>query len=217
MRRYGINGPAPRSRGRDNRLKRALDVAGSAALIVVTAPVSLGIAVAIRLGDGSPVLFRQARPGLQGEVFTLYKFRTMRNVVPGENPWTTDAQRVTRLGAWLRRTSLDELPELWNVLRGEMSLVGPRPLLVEYLDKYSPTHSRRHLVRPGITGLAQVSGRRRLTFSQRLDLDVQYVDRMSLSLDVKILLLTLLEPFRPGSDESQAIEEVDDLGFLRSA
>ena len=200
--------------GRKRAAKRLLDVLGGSLLIIVAAPALATIAVTIRVRDGSPVLFKQQRPGLNEEVFTMFKFRTMRSPLRSEDMLRTDAQRVTKIGAFLRRTSLDELPELINVIRGDMSLVGPRPLLIEYLPKYSDTQRRRHLVRPGITGLAQVSGRRRLTFSQRLKLDVRYVDEWSPMLDIKILLQTLSAPFLRGSDESQAIEEVDDLGFL---
>jgi sugar transferase EpsL len=197
--------------------KRVFDIAGGAALVAVTGPVMLGIALAIRVLDGKPVFFEQVRPGLHGKPFTCRKFRTMRAPAPGEDMLTTDADRTTALGRFLRRTSLDELPELLQVISGEMSLVGPRPLLMEYLPQYSPEHRRRHDVRPGITGLAQVSGRRSLTLSQRLDLDVRYVESHTLALDVKILLRTLLQPFRPGEIVGQSLEEVDDLGFLRKA
>ena len=196
--------------------KRLVDVVGSTALLIVTSPVIAAVALAIRLSDGSPVLFRQRRPGRDEEVFTMYKFRTMRAPRSGEETYTTDAQRVTRVGAFLRRTSLDELPELVNVVKGEMSLVGPRPLLIEYLPNYSPEHRRRHLVRPGVTGLAQVSGRRTLTFSQRLDLDVQYVDSWSPGLDVRILLKTLAAPFISSPGESQSLDSVDDLGLMKA-
>ena len=160
---------------------------------------------------GSPVIFRQQRPGLHGEIFTLYKFRTMRPPFPGENPFTTDDLRLTRVGRVLQRTSLDELPQLVNVVSGRMSLVGPRPLLTEYLDKYSPHHARRHDVRPGITGLAQVSGRKSVAYSEKLDLDVRYIDEWSFRLDVRILFKTLIEPFR--RPENRGYEEFDDLGF----
>jgi lipopolysaccharide/colanic/teichoic acid biosynthesis glycosyltransferase len=195
--------------------KRSLDLVLGGALIMVTAPVMAAIAVAILATDGRPVLFRQQRPGLHGRPFVCRKFRTMRAPAAGQNPWTTDAQRTTRLGAFLRRTSLDELPELGHVITGRMSLVGPRPLLMEYLPQYSERHRRRHDVRPGITGLAQVSGRRALTLGQRLDLDVRYVETRTMALDLKILLRTLLEPFRPGDIAGQTVADVDDLGFHR--
>lgn len=148
------------------------------------------VAVAVRRSMGSPVLFRQERPGRHGQVFTLVKFRTMAD---GDG---TDAQRLTPLGSALRATSLDELPELWNVLKGDMSLVGPRPLLVRYLDRYSPTQARRHEVRPGLTGLAQVSGRNATTWDDRLALDVRYVDTWSIRGDLAIMAKTVLAVLR---------------------
>jgi sugar transferase EpsL len=166
-------------------IKRTVDVVLSAAALAVLALPMAIVAVAIRLTMGSPVLFRQQRPGLHGEIFTIRKFRTMRD---GPEP---DAERITRLGRFLRSTSLDELPELLNVLAGDMSLVGPRPLLVQYLDRYSPEQARRHEVRPGLTGLAQVSGRNAATWEDRLALDVRYVDERSLLLDLRILGRTL--------------------------
>jgi sugar transferase EpsL len=195
--------------------KRLVDLAGGSLLLVVTSPLMAAVAIAIRLSDGPPVLFRQRRPGHNEVIFTMYKFRTMRAPRPGEDMFRTDERRVTRIGSFLRKTSLDELPELVNVVKGEMSLVGPRPLLIEYLPNYSTKHRTRHLVRPGVTGLAQVSGRRSLTFSQRLDLDAQYVDLWSPGLDVRILLRTLLAPFRSGPGESQSLDAVDDLGLMR--
>ena len=162
-------------------VKRAFDVVVSAVAVAVAAiPMAL-LALAIRLTMGSPVLFRQVRPGLGGRTFTILKFRTMRS---GDGP---DADRLTRLGRFMRETSLDELPELLNVLRGDMSLVGPRPLLVAYLDRYSPEQARRHEVRPGLTGLAQVSGRNATTWDERLALDVEYVDTRSFVLDLRII------------------------------
>ena len=169
-------------------LKRAIDVAASAAGLVVTAPIQLATAAVVLAAHGRPVLFRQERPGKDGVVFELVKFRTMRHP---DATHVTDEERLTKVGRVLRATSLDELPELWNVLKGEMSLVGPRPLLVEYLDRYTPEQARRHEVRPGITGLAQVSGRNGLDWDERLALDVDYVDRRSLLLDLTILWRTL--------------------------
>lgn len=166
-------------------LKRALDVVASAAALVVASPVLVVIGLSIRLTMGSPVLYRQVRPGRRGEPFTLVKFRTMRT------GGGADAERLTPLGRFLRSSSLDELPELWNVLKGEMSLVGPRPLLVEYLELYSPRQARRHEVRPGLTGLAQVSGRNLVEWDERLELDVRYVETRSLALDLRILVQTL--------------------------
>jgi lipopolysaccharide/colanic/teichoic acid biosynthesis glycosyltransferase len=166
-------------------VKRAVDVVGAAVGLAVAAiPMAL-VAVAIRLTMGSPVLFRQRRPGLHGEIFTLVKFRTMRD---GSG---SDEERLTRLGRFLRSTSLDELPELFNVLRGDMSLVGPRPLLVQYLDRYSPEQARRHDVRPGLTGLAQTTGRNATSWDERLALDVRYVDEHSLAMDLRIIVRTI--------------------------
>jgi len=167
-------------------LKRVFDLLMAVAAMLVLSPVILLVAVLIRWSLGPPVLFRQERPGLHGRLFRLYKFRTMRQGRPGEQ----DRDRMTRLGLWLRRASLDELPELWNVIRGDMSLVGPRPLLPEYLGRYSEFQARRHEVRPGITGWAQVNGRNELGWEERLSLDVWYVDHRSFWLDLKILLRT---------------------------
>ena len=174
-------------------LKRVLDAAASGVGLIVTAPIMAGTAVVVLAGFGRPVLFRQPRPGRNAEVFELVKFRTM--VAPDEYR-QTDAERLTPVGRFLRSTSLDELPTLWNVLRGEMSLVGPRPLLVEYLDRYTPEQARRHEVRPGITGLAQVSGRNSLDWDDKLALDVEYVDNHNLWLDARILARTLGLVFR---------------------
>jgi sugar transferase EpsL len=193
--------------------KRLIDVVVAGLLLGLLGPVMVVIALTILIRDGRPALFRQQRPGIYGRPFYCLKFRTMRDPRPGQNRWTTDADRVTGLGRLLRRTSLDELPELINILRGEMSLVGPRPLLMEYLAHYSAEHQHRHDMRPGLTGLAQTSGRRALTLSQRLDLDVQYVRQWTIAGDVKILIRTLVEPFRRGDLEGQRVSDVDDLGF----
>jgi sugar transferase EpsL len=172
------------------RLKRAFDlVVGSLALAALS-PVLALIAVAVRIDLGSPVLFRQIRPGLGGQPFLMAKFRTMREVASDGEP-LPDATRLTRLGCFLRSTSLDELPELWNVMKGDMSLVGPRPLLMQYLPLYTPRQARRHEVRPGITGWAQVNGRNALTWEEKFEYDVWYVDARSFRLDLKILWLTL--------------------------
>ncbi len=168
--------------------KRCFDVVVAALALLALALPMAGIALLVRWRLGGPVLFRQMRPGKGGAVFELVKFRTMRVATHDANGvMLTDAERLTKLGRILRNTSLDELPELWNVLRGDMSLVGPRPLLSEYLPLYSQKHARRHEVRPGITGLAQVNGRNDTTWDQRLDLDVEYVDNASFWLDLKIL------------------------------
>ncbi|MDW8468606.1 MAG: sugar transferase [Burkholderiales bacterium] len=173
-------------------LKRAFDLIVAAALLAALSPLMLAIAAAIRLRMGAPVLFRQLRPGLGGRPFTLYKFRTMTEARGPDGELLPDAERLTALGAWMRRWSLDELPQLLNVLRGDMSLVGPRPLLMEYLPLYDERQARRHEVRPGITGWAQVNGRNALTWPERFELDVWYVENRSFLLDLKILGLTLL-------------------------
>lgn len=177
-------------------VKRVLDIV----IVVLTAPfwilALLLIAVIVRWQLGAPVFFRQMRPGLRGEPFTLIKFRSMNDARDANGALLPDAMRLTSFGRWLRSTSFDELPELWNVLKGEMSLVGPRPLLMEYLPLYSSSQTRRHLVRPGITGLAQVSGRNAINWEDRLQLDVDYVDNQSVWLDLKILWQTLVVVFR---------------------
>jgi sugar transferase EpsL len=166
-------------------LKRMLDLAGAVPGLLLLFPILAGVALLIKVTSRGPVFFRQKRPGLGGKTFQMIKFRTMREG-PGE-----DAARITGLGHLLRRWSLDELPELFNVIKGEMSLVGPRPLLVRYLERYSPEQARRHEVLPGITGWAQVNGRNAQSWAQRFKLDVWYVDNRSLWLDIKILLLTV--------------------------
>lgn len=172
-------------------VKRIVDLVGSAVGLLLTSPVLLGVAVAVRTRLGSPILFTQERPGLQGRPFRLYKFRTMTDGRDASGELLPDVDRLTDTGQTLRRWSLDELPELWNVLIGDMSLVGPRPLLAEYLDLYTPEQMRRHQVRPGITGLAQVEGRNDTTWEERFALDVFYVDHQSLWLDLRILARTL--------------------------
>ena len=171
--------------------KRLFDLVVAAAALLILSPVIALVALAVRLRLGSPILFRQVRPGLGGKPFTLIKFRTMRDGRDPEGRLLGDAERLTPFGSFLRSTSLDELPELWNVLRGDMSLVGPRPLLLHYLDLYTPFQMRRHEVRPGLTGWAQVNGRNALSWPERFALDIWYVDHASLLLDLKILILTL--------------------------
>ncbi len=171
--------------------KRLLDLALTFPALVLLSPILAFIALLVRLTLGAPVLFRQQRPGLHGKPFTLYKFRTMTDARDAQGNLLPDAERLTVFGRFLRSTSLDELPELWNVLRGDMSLVGPRPLLMQYLDRYTPEQARRHEVRPGITGWAQVNGRNAITWEQKFGLDVWYVDHVSLWLDLKIIALTV--------------------------
>lgn len=181
------------SSSRDHRpydsVKRVMDLAGATAGLVVLSPAIAVVAALVAVKLGPPILFVQERPGRRARLFPLYKFRSMLRSDPARGR-TTDEQRLTRFGRVLRSTSLDELPSLWNVLRGDMSIVGPRPLLVEYLDKYTPEQARRHDVRPGITGLAQVSGRNTVDWDRRFALDIEYVERRSFLLDMRILALT---------------------------
>jgi lipopolysaccharide/colanic/teichoic acid biosynthesis glycosyltransferase len=173
-------------------LKRLIDVVVGGIALVASLPLQALLAVLVRVKLGSPVLFRQARPGLDAEVFELVKFRTMLNPDP-ERGLVTDEQRMTPFGALLRSTSMDELPTLWNVVKGDMSLVGPRPLLVRYLERYTPEQARRHEVRPGVTGLAQVSGRNAITWEDKFAKDVEYVDQRSLLLDLRIIWRTVAQ------------------------
>ena len=177
--------------------KRLFDLLASAAGLLVLSPLLLLVALLVRLRLGSPVLFRQRRPGLKGAPFTILKFRTMIDPRPGQPMKGTDAERTPPFGHWLRRSSLDELPELWNVLVGEMSLVGPRPLLMEYLDKYTPEQARRHDERPGVTGWAQINGRNDLSWPDKFTLDVWYIDNLGFWLDLRILFLTVGKVLRP--------------------
>jgi len=172
-------------------LKRIFDVMSSLFTIVILSPFLVGLGSLVALNMGRPVLFRQQRPGLHGKSFILYKFRTMKNEVGKDGQLLPDEQRLINFGRFLRSTSLDELPSLWNVLKGDMSLVGPRPLLVEYLPLYTPEQARRHEVKPGITGWAQVNGRNDISWEDKFRLDVWYVDNQSFWLDMKILLLTV--------------------------
>ena len=187
-------------------MKRLVDIFLSSAMLVLLSPIMAIVAIAVRIDLGAPVLFRQVRKGLKGRPFTLYKFRTMRGAHSGELAPDRDEERLTAFGRRLRASSLDELPELWNVLRGDMSLVGPRPLLMRYLPLYSAEQMRRHDVRPGLTGWAQVNGRNALTWEEKFKLDVWYVDHRSFLLDLRILLLTVAAVFmRQGiSSESSA-------------
>jgi lipopolysaccharide/colanic/teichoic acid biosynthesis glycosyltransferase len=177
-------------------VKRLFDLILTLPLIILLAPLMIVISILVAVRHGFPVLFRQKRPGFQAELFTLSKFRTMRTLKDEQGEPLPDADRLTGLGRFLRATSLDELPELFNVLKGEMSLVGPRPLLVEYLPLYSPEQARRHDVLPGITGWAQIHGRNALSWEEKFKLDLWYVEHQSFWLDLKILTLTLIKVLR---------------------
>lgn len=176
--------------------KRMLDMMLTLPALIVLSPLLVVVGVLVHLLLGSPVLYRQQRPGQYGKPFTILKFRTMMNKRSANGQLLPDAERLTTFGKFLRSTSLDEIPELLNILRGEMSLVGPRPLLMQYLDRYTPTQTRRHEVRPGITGWAQVNGRNAISWDQRFVLDVWYVDHISLWLDIKIIALTVWKVLR---------------------
>jgi lipopolysaccharide/colanic/teichoic acid biosynthesis glycosyltransferase len=182
--------------------KRLIDIAVAGTALIVLSPVMAVVAWAVRRTMGSPVLFRQVRPGYLGRPFRMHKFRTMRDAHRPDGQPLPDAERLTAFGKFLRSTSLDELPELWNVLKGDMSLVGPRPLLPEYLPLYTPEQARRHDVKPGVTGWAQVNGRNAIGWEEKLALDVWYVDHRGLLLDLKILFLTFKKVFlREGVDQ----------------
>ena len=198
-------------------IKRLIDFFISITVIIITAPVILILALKVKKNLGSPILFSQERPGLNGVPFRMYKFRTMKDAVDLQGHPLPDSERMTSFGDKLRNSSLDELPELWNVLKGEMSLVGPRPLLMEYLPLYNAEQARRHEVRPGITGWAQINGRNAISWDEKFKLDVWYVDNRTLWLDIKILFLTVkkvvikdgisaeghvtVEPFKGNRDE----------------
>lgn len=173
------------------RIKRVLEFIIALIGLILASPILLVVAILVKTKLGSPILFRQQRVGLNGEIFEMVKFRTMRDATDLEGNPLPDEERLTKFGQLLRKTSLDELPELWNVLKGDMSLVGPRPLLVEYLPLYSKEQMKRHDVRPGITGYAQVNGRNNISWTKKFELDVYYVDNFSLWLDIKILFQTV--------------------------
>jgi len=187
-------------------MKRTLDIVLSALALALLAPLLAMLAILVRFKLGTPVLFRQRRPGLAGTPFELIKFRTMLDAVDAQGRPLPDEQRMTSFGALLRRSSLDELPELWNVLKGDMSLVGPRPLLMEYLPLYTADEMRRHRVRPGLTGWAQINGRNAISWAEKFKLDVWYVDNRSVWLDLQILLTTVVHVLRPRgiSEQGQA-------------
>ena len=196
------------------RGKRLIDLLLAVPAFVLFLPVMLVVWVVVAAGLGRPVIFRQRRPGLRGKAFTVLKFRTMTDARDGEGNLKPDIERLTQIGRFLRKSSLDELPQLWNVVAGEMSLVGPRPLLMDYLPHYTPEQQRRHDVMPGITGWAQINGRNVATFSERLKLDVWYVDHWSLWLDARILWRTLAKVLRSsGVRLEQTLDEIDDIGL----
>lgn len=176
--------------------KRLFDLLAASLALLLLSPVLLIVAILVRIFHGRPVLFGQTRPGYRGQLFRIFKFRTMSDARAANGDLLPDAERLTPLGRFLRASSLDELPELFNILRGEMSLVGPRPLLVQYLDRYSPEQARRHDVLPGLTGWAQVNGRNALTWEDKFRLDVWYVDHWSFWLDLRILFLTVWKVFK---------------------
>ncbi len=184
--------------------KRLVDFVISAFLLLLFSPLFLVLMVLVRFGLGLPIFFTQMRPGLNGEAFKIYKFRTMKEVFDGQGEPLADEVRLTKFGRFLRSTSLDELPELWNVLKGEMSLVGPRPLLMEYLSLYTEEQRTRHDVRPGITGWAQINGRNAVSWEKKFDLDIWYVRNQSLLLDFKILGLTLKKVLKREDIQSES-------------
>jgi sugar transferase EpsL len=197
--------------------KRALDLVVALAALVVLAPLLVIIAALVRMRLGSPVLFRQIRPGLHAKPFTMFKFRTMLDANDDNGNPLPDHQRLTSFGRMLRSTSLDELPELWNIICGHMSLVGPRPLLTQYLDRYTPEQARRHEVRPGLTGLAQINGRNSLSWDQKFELDVWYVDHFTLKRDLSILFLTVRSVlWRSGVTATEHVTAPEFFGSQRS-
>lgn len=175
--------------------KRPMDIILSLIAIIVLSPVLLTIAILVRIKLGNPVMFKQKRPGLNGKIFTLYKFRTMTDERDKLGNLLPDSERLTKFGKFLRSTSLDELPELFNIIKGDMSIVGPRPLLVQYLPLYNKHQKRRHEVRPGLTGWAQVNGRNAISWKDKFDLDIEYVDNINFLLDWKIIILTIKKVF----------------------
>jgi sugar transferase EpsL len=209
---------AMRQRGISRHLKRAFDVAGAASVLAVASPLLAVTAVSVRAFLGTPVLFRQRRPGRGGVPFEVLKLRTMTDARDEQGQLLPDARRLTSLGRLLRRLSVDELPQLWNVLRGDMSLVGPRPLLMQYLARYTPEQARRHHVLPGITGWCQVNGRNALSWEEKFALDVWYVDHWSLLLDLKILCLTAATLFkREGVAHGSHVTMPEFLGYEAGA
>lgn len=186
--------------------KRLQDILLSLIILVVLSPLLILVALLVRIEMGSPVLFIQKRPGRNSVIFKLYKFRTMTNTTKGNNEMLPDSERVTKLGKFLRETSIDELPEIWNIIRGDMSFVGPRPLLIEYLDLYDDQQKRRHDARPGLSGLAQINGRNTLNWEGKLSLDVKYVDEISFMGDWEIMIKTIMKVLnKEGIDPETAV------------
>lgn len=197
-------------------LKRAVDIAGALVGLLLLSPVIASAALAVRISMGRPVLFRQVRPGLNERPFTMVKFRTMADARDASGKLLSDGERLTRTGRFLRSTSLDELPELWNVLVGEMSLVGPRPLLTAYLGRYSPEQARRHHVKPGVTGWAQINGRNAISWDEKFELDIWYVDHQSIWLDLRILMATVLQVVRrTGINSAESATMPEFIGLKR--
>lgn len=175
------------------KLKRFIDIVGSLIGLFLTSPIMVAVSLIIYFTMGKPIFFKQVRPGLNGKPFVIYKFRTMLDLRDKNGNLLPDEKRLTKIGKFLRSTTLDELPEFWNVLKGDMSLVGPRPLLMEYLDRYTPEQARRHEVKPGMTGWAQINGRNAISWEEKFRLDVWYVDNWNIILDLKIIFLTILK------------------------
>lgn len=192
-------------------VKRLLDLSLSIIAIIVLSPIMLIIAILVRLKLGSPIIFTQDRPGLNGEIYRLFKFRSMSNAKDKNGVLLSDKQRLNKFGKRLRSTSLDELPELFNIIKGDMAIVGPRPLLVKYINHYNQHDMRRHEVRPGLTGLAQVSGRNAMSWEKKFEKDVEYVDNVSFSMDLRIVLLTIKRVFsREGIDFVEGHQSIMD-------
>ncbi|ARV62589.1 UDP-galactose phosphate transferase [Nostocales cyanobacterium HT-58-2] len=197
-------------------IKSLLDKTIAAIALLILSPVMLIVAIGVYFRMGRPVVFTQPRPGKNARVFTLYKFRTMTDERDSKGNLLPDELRLTGFGQFLRQTSLDELPQLWNILKGDMSFVGPRPLLVRYLDRYTPFQARRHEVKPGVTGLAQISGRNAISWEEKFKLDVWYVDNWSLLLDLKIILLTVFKVLQQeGIDQEGNISSEEFIGQLK--